>query len=57
MVLVKDVNSEELIRKTAERLEKMPEFKPPSWAVFVKTGTHKERPPNKMGSIYKELSV
>jgi len=46
MVSVKDVDSQELIKKIAEKLEKMPEFKPPSWSVFVKTGVHKERPPS-----------
>ena len=45
MVTIKDADSQELIERAAEKLEKMPEFKPPSWSVFVKTGVHKERPP------------
>ena len=40
-----DVESQELILKAAEELKKVPEVKPPTWAPFVKTGMHKERPP------------
>lgn len=40
-----DVDPQELITKTAEELKKIPEIKPPAWAVFVKTGMYKERPP------------
>ncbi|MEM7815655.1 MAG: 30S ribosomal protein S19e [Candidatus Aenigmatarchaeota archaeon] len=43
---VRDVDAQQLIVKAAEALEKMPEFKPPEWAYFVKTGVHKERPPS-----------
>jgi small subunit ribosomal protein S19e len=39
-----DVNPEELIEKTAEELKKLG-LKQPEWAMFVKTGTSKERPP------------
>lgn len=42
-----DIDSQELILKTAEELKKFPEIKPPGWASFVKTGMHKERPPVK----------
>jgi len=45
MATVKEVDTQELIKKAAERLEKMEEIKPPVWAEFVKTGVHKERPP------------
>jgi len=45
MVSIKDVGSEKLIMHVAAGLEKMEEFKPPEWSQFVKTGTHKERPP------------
>jgi small subunit ribosomal protein S19e len=45
MASVHDVNAQDLILKTAEKLEKMPELKPPEWAKFVKTGMHKERVP------------
>lgn len=40
-----DADAQELVAKTAEDLKKVPEIKPPSWAMFVKTGMHKERPP------------
>jgi len=35
----------ELIEKVALELRNIPSIKPPMWAEFVKTGTHKERPP------------
>ncbi|MFC2136337.1 30S ribosomal protein S19e [Bacteroidota bacterium] len=38
-----NVQQEELIKKTAEELKKLIHM--PSWAPFVKTGTHKDRPP------------
>ena len=40
-----DVDAQELVSKAAEELKKVPEIKAPSWATFVKTGMHKERPP------------
>ena len=40
-----DVPTNELIIKVAEELKKMSDITPPSWADFVKTGMHKERPP------------
>jgi small subunit ribosomal protein S19e len=46
MASVKDVDSQKLLKNVAERLEKMSEFKPPSWSVFVKTGVNRERPPS-----------
>ena len=45
MTTMYDVNAQELISKAAEELKKIPDIKPPVWAVFVKTGMHKERPP------------
>jgi len=45
MVSVKEANTQQLVMKAAEHLEKMPEFAPPAWAAFVKTGVHKQRPP------------
>jgi small subunit ribosomal protein S19e len=45
MATVYDVNPEALIQKAAKELESKPEFKAPEWAIFVKTGTHKQRPP------------
>jgi small subunit ribosomal protein S19e len=46
MVSVKEVDTQELIIKAAAELEKIPEFKPPEWAAFVKTGVHNQRPPS-----------
>jgi len=37
----------ELIEKSAEELKKVEAIKAPSWALIVKTGVHKERPPVK----------
>ena len=45
MTTIYDVDSQELILKTAEELKKIPDIKAPAWATFVKTGMHKERPP------------
>ena len=45
MASIRDADTQELVTKAAEELEKMPEFKPPEWAAFVKTGVHKQRPP------------
>ena len=45
MKTVFDVNPEKLILKAAEELQKEKALTPPSWASFVKTGIHKERPP------------
>lgn len=40
-----DVNATELIEELAKELQKIETIKPPEWAIFVKTGAHKERPP------------
>lgn len=40
-----DVPADMLIRQVAEELKKRPEFTPPAWAAFAKTGVHKEMPP------------
>jgi|SRR3989344_6528473 len=47
MVSMNDVPINDLIEKTAESLKKIPEVKPLEWAIFAKTGMHKERPPAK----------
>ena len=51
-----DVDSQELIIKAAEELKKVPEIKPPSWAPYVKTGMHKERPPIENDWWYKRTA-
>jgi small subunit ribosomal protein S19e len=45
MPVLKESGAEHLIERAAEKLKGMPEFKPPEWSRFVKTGAHKERPP------------
>ncbi|MGP3668001.1 MAG: 30S ribosomal protein S19e [Candidatus Bathyarchaeota archaeon] len=48
MVTVYDVPANSLIEKIAEYLlENVEEVKPPSWARFVKTGSHRQRPPDR----------
>ncbi len=47
MVTVYDVRGEELVPAVAEVLES--KLKKPKWAEFVKTGVHKERPPETEG--------
>lgn len=42
---VYDKDPNVLIEKTAKEMEKVEEIKAPEWAIFVKTGVHKERPP------------
>ncbi|HIP57519.1 MAG TPA: 30S ribosomal protein S19e [Ignisphaera aggregans] len=47
MVTVRDVPADKLIERLAEHLKKhVPAVKPPPWALFVKTGPHKERVPD-----------
>lgn len=45
MVSVYDVDATELIERAAQELKKDSNIKAPSWAVFVKTGINRERPP------------
>ncbi|RLG50286.1 MAG: 30S ribosomal protein S19e [Thermoproteota archaeon] len=45
MVTVRDVEADKLIPALAEVLKRIPEIKQPEWAMFVKTGPHKQRPP------------
>jgi small subunit ribosomal protein S19e len=46
MVTALDVPADELIRRVAKKLkEEYDQIKPPAWAYYVKTGPHKERPP------------
>jgi len=40
-----DVDATELIEEVSKELQKVEGVKAPDWAVFVKTGVHKERPP------------
>lgn len=45
MATIYDVDQSELVEKSVEELKKISEISPPQWAIFVKTGAHKERPP------------
>ncbi|MEM3383252.1 MAG: 30S ribosomal protein S19e [Nitrososphaerales archaeon] len=46
MVNVHDVPQDLLIKRLAEELKrKYPQVSPPAWAIYVKTGSHAERPP------------
>lgn len=45
MANIFDVQAGKMIEEAAKELHKMPEMAPPSWAVAVKTGVSKERPP------------
>jgi small subunit ribosomal protein S19e len=40
-----DIPPDALIKRLGEELKKKPEMTPPAWAPFVKTGVHKELPP------------
>lgn len=45
MANIYNVDPAELIEKIAEELKKIDSIKPPEWALFVKTGVSRERPP------------
>jgi len=45
MVGIKDVEADKLISKLKEELKIFKEISPPTWARFVKSGSHRERPP------------
>ena len=45
MVSVNDIPADKFINKLKEELKSIAEIKPVSWAKFVKSGVHKQRPP------------
>ena len=45
MVTVREVDAQKLVERVKEELKKFEEIKPPAWSLFVKSGSHKERPP------------
>jgi len=47
MPTIYECDPADLIEKSTVELKKIEAIKPPSWALFVKTGMHKERPPYK----------
>ena len=45
MTTVHQVPSDIMIRRLSDKLRTMPQISPPSWSLLVKTGSHRERPP------------
>jgi len=45
MISVKEAPAEKLVNKLKEELKTFKEISPPEWVGFVKSGTHRERPP------------
>ncbi|ABW02743.1 30S ribosomal protein S19e [Caldivirga maquilingensis] len=46
MVSIKDVPQDKLVERIAKYLkDNVPQVKPPQWAIYVKTGRNKDRPP------------
>lgn len=45
MVSVRDIESAKFIAKLKEELKNVKEIAPPEWSHFVKSGVHKDRPP------------
>jgi small subunit ribosomal protein S19e len=52
MVSVRDVEPQKLIEKLKEELKKFEEIKEPLWAKFVKSGAHRQRPPEQRDFWY-----
>lgn len=42
---IRDVHPRILTERLSEKLEKLDEIQPPEWSHYVKTGAHKNRPP------------
>lgn len=55
MATVYDKSTDEIINKAAEELKKL--VKAPEWSNFVKTGAHKERPPQDPSWWYKRSAA
>ena len=45
MVTAREVKSDKLVEKLKEELKKVSDISPPEWMKFVKSGPHRERPP------------
>jgi small subunit ribosomal protein S19e len=52
VVKVYDVPADKLIEELASHLKRVPEIEPPTWASFVKTGSHADRPPQRQDWWY-----
>ncbi len=57
MTTAYDVPAQELIERSALGMKEIPEFQPPEWASYVKTGVHKELPPEQDDWWYVRLSA
>lgn len=64
MTTVYDVPAEPLIRRVAAELKKEKSIQPPEWAAYVKTGGHREKPPEdpewwhtRLAAVLRKLSV
>lgn len=64
MTTIYEIPAQEYNDKLAAAIEKMPEFKMPEWALFVKTGVCKLRPPmendwwyNRIASILRQIYI
>ena len=51
-----EIPAQEFNNKLASELEKMPEFKMPEWAYYVKTGVAKVKPPMEENFWYKRAA-
>ncbi len=57
MVTALDVPADLLIERVAQKLKQdYPQVTPPSWAFYVKTGVHKEKPPEDPDWWYKRAA-
>lgn len=52
MAAVRDVPADKFISKLKEELKKVKEVKPLEWSKFVKSGAHRERPPEQLDFWY-----
>ena len=52
MITPRDVPADKFVEKLKEELKKIKEIKPPKWSFFVKSGAHKERPPDQSDFWY-----
>jgi small subunit ribosomal protein S19e len=49
---VREVSPNSLIKRLSEELKKLKELQPPEWSRYVKTGVHRERPPEQLDWWY-----
>lgn len=56
MVKIYDIDQSQLVEKASQELKKIDFLKKPDWAIFVKTGVSKERPPMESDWWYKRAA-